>query len=252
MIQLIELIVCDRGTTPRRSEQMPEFRFPGESDEYRRARDELLRAEVELRRQTEATAALRRELPLGGAVETDYVFEEWDEDAGAPRDVRLSELFADGKDTLFLYSFMVVPAEQRLPFVGPCPSCTSIIDGVDGAVPHITQRINFAVAAKAPIEQFREHGASRGWRHARLLSANPSSYNRDYGAETEEGFQWPLANVFTNGPDGIHHRWSSELWWVRGDEGQGPRHVDFMWPIWSVFDRAPEGRGDWEPRLTYG
>ena len=29
-------------------------RFPGESDEYRRARDELLGAEIELRRQIEA------------------------------------------------------------------------------------------------------------------------------------------------------------------------------------------------------
>ena len=51
--------------------------------------------------------------------------------------------------------------------------------------------------------------------------------------------------------DGIHHFWSSELWWVEHDEGQGPRHVDFMWPVWMVFDRTPEGRATWEPRLEY-
>ena len=147
------------------------FRFPGESDEYRQARDELLREEMELRRQVELVAARRRELPLGGEVQTDYVFEEWDVDANAPRAVRLSELFAGGKDTLFLYSFMIVKPEQGLPFVGPCPSCTSIIDGIDGALRHITQQINFAVISKPPIDAFHAHGQSRGWRYARLLSS---------------------------------------------------------------------------------
>jgi predicted dithiol-disulfide oxidoreductase (DUF899 family) len=231
---------------------MSGFRFPGESDEYRQARDALLEAEVNLRRQMEQTAALRRALPLGGAVQTDYVFQEWDKSTGDARDVRFSELFDDGKDTLFFYSFMIVPQEQGLPFVGPCPSCTSIIDGIDGAVPHITQRINFAVATKAPIERFVAHGASRGWRHARLLSSAQNSYNLDYGAEDENGYQWPLATVFVRQDGRIHHMWSSELWWARGEEGQGPRHVDFMWPVWAVFDRTPEGRGaNTEMSLAY-
>jgi predicted dithiol-disulfide oxidoreductase (DUF899 family) len=228
-----------------------DFRFPGESDEYRRARAELLQAEVDLRRQIERVAAQRRELPLGGAVGTDYVFEEWDEAAGTARPIRLSELFDDGKDTLFLYSFMVVPREQGLPFVGPCPSCTAIIDGIDGAVPHIRQRMSFAVESTAPIAQFREHAAARGWRHARLLSSAGNGYREDYGAADSNGYQWPLATVFVRRDDGIHHQWSSELWWVPHDEGQGPRHVDFMWPLWAVFDRTPEGRGEWETKLEY-
>jgi hypothetical protein len=37
--------------------------FPGESDEYRAARDRLLEQEIELRRAMEAVAAARRELP---------------------------------------------------------------------------------------------------------------------------------------------------------------------------------------------
>lgn len=228
-----------------------DFRFPGESQEYRRARDELLQAEVELRRQIESVAARRRELPLGGVVPTDYEFDEWDGTAGEPRRVRLSELF-DSKDTLFLYSFMIVPAEQGLPFVGPCPSCTSIIDGIDGALPHITQRVAFAAAAKPPIAEFRRHGETRGWRHVRLLSTAPSGYSRDYGAEDEHGYQWPLATVFVRREDGIYHFWSSELWFVGGAEGQGPRHVDFMWPMWHAFDRTPAGREEWDPRLEYG
>lgn len=228
-----------------------DVRFPGESDEYRQARDELLRAEIELRRQTEAVAAQRRTLPLGGEVSTDYEFDEWDENANAPRPVRLSELFDDGKDTLFLYSFMVVPSSQGLPFVGPCPSCTSIIDAMDGELPHITQRVSFAVASQAPIERFRAHGQARGWRHARLLSSAPSTYNVDYQAQDADGNQWPLATVFVRRDGKIHHFWSSELWLTAHDQGQGPRHVDFMWPLWATLDRTPEGRGDFDTSLEY-
>src|SRR5690242_6540372 len=79
--------------------------FPGESREYREARDRLLEQEIELRRATEAVAAARRELPPGGAVPRDYVFRGAGND-GAPVDVRLSELFAPGKDSLVIYSFM--------------------------------------------------------------------------------------------------------------------------------------------------
>ena len=227
------------------------MRFPGESEDYRRARDQLLADEIELRRHVEKVSAQRRELPLGGEVPTDYEFQEWDSEAGSPAAVKMSELFADGKDTLYLYSFMIVPGAQGLPFAGACPSCTSIIDAIDGEVPHIVQRINFAVCAKPPIERFRAHAETRGWRHARLLSSAGNTYNADYGAEDENGFQWPLATVFVRRDGAVHHYWSSELWWVAHDGGEGPRHVDFMWPLWAVLDRTPEGRDDFHPSLAY-
>src|SRR5205809_2099975 len=80
--------------------------FPGESPEYRAARDTLLEREIELRRAMEAVAAQRRELPPGGSVSEDYVFQGAGQD-GVPTDVRLSELFAPGRDSLAIYSFMV-------------------------------------------------------------------------------------------------------------------------------------------------
>jgi predicted dithiol-disulfide oxidoreductase (DUF899 family) len=228
------------------------MRFPGETDEYRRARDELLQAEVELRRHVEAVAAQRRGLPLGGEVPTDYEFEEWDDAADAPRGVRLSGLFEDGKDTLFLYSHMFIPDEHGDPLGAACPSCTSIIDAVDGQVPHVTQHVNLAVAAKVPLERLRAHAASRGWRHARLLSSAGSTYNRDYHAEDDDGGQLPMATVFVRRDGRIHHFWSSELWDAPTEPGQNPRHVDFLWPLWSILDRTPGGRGtDWHPKLSY-
>ncbi len=48
--------------------------FPGESAEYRAARDRLLVQEIELRRAPEAVAAARGELPPGGVVPEDDGF----------------------------------------------------------------------------------------------------------------------------------------------------------------------------------
>jgi predicted dithiol-disulfide oxidoreductase (DUF899 family) len=228
-----------------------DVRFPGESDEYRDARDELLRAEIALRQQIGRVAAQRRELPLGGEVQTDYEFEECDEAAGGARAVRLSELFEPGKDTLFLYSFMFVPESQGLGFVGPCPSCTSIIDGIDGQLPHIERRTSFAAAAIGPIDELHAHAQSRGWRHVRFLSSRGSTYNHDYGAADDGGNQWPLATVFARRDGKIHHFWTSELFFLPSEQGQDPRHVDFMWPMWAMYDRTPDGRGEHHPALDY-
>lgn len=75
---------------------------------------------------------------------------------------------------------MFIPGEAGRPLEAGCPSCTSIIDAIDGEVPHIAQRINFAVVAKVPIEGFRAHAQTRGWRNARLLSSADTIYNHDY------------------------------------------------------------------------
>ena len=52
------------------------FCFPGEDPNYREARNKLLEAEMQLRKQLESVAALRRELPPGGRIPQDYVFDE--------------------------------------------------------------------------------------------------------------------------------------------------------------------------------
>jgi predicted dithiol-disulfide oxidoreductase (DUF899 family) len=233
------------------SGQLHDKRLPNESEAYRAARDALLQKEMELRRHIEEVAALRRNLPMGGEIAEDYVFEEWDEASDGPREVHLSDLFDAGKDSLFLYSFMFIPDDAGNPIGSPCPSCTSIIDAVAGQARHVTQRINLAVSAKAPIKQFRRHGQNRGWDPIRLLSAGGSPYNRDYLAENEDGSQDPIATVFVRRDGRIYHFWSSELFFVPTEGGE-MRHVDFMWPLWSMFDCMPEGRGsDWHPKLSY-
>src|SRR5437773_21614 len=211
--------------------------FPGESPEYRAARDRLLKQEVELRRATEAVAAARRELPPGGAVPEDYVFQEA-EPGGTPTDVRLSELFVPGKDTLAIYSFMFPRAldDER-----PCPSCTSFLDAFDGAAEHITQRINLAVVAKAPLPRILAHAQERGWRRRRLLSSAGNTYNCDYFGETAEGTQMPMLNVFRHDGEAIRHFWGSELLYAPTDHGQDHRHVDSIDPHGNLVDVTPQG-----------
>jgi predicted dithiol-disulfide oxidoreductase (DUF899 family) len=239
--------------------------FPGESAEYRAARERLLEREIELRRATEAVAAARRELPPGGAVREDYVFEGAGTD-GAPTAVRLSELFGPGRDSLVVYSFMFPrdPGDERpgpdagqtalLPLEeGPCPSCVALLDQLDGAAEHAGQLLNLAVVAKAPLPRVLDFAEERGWRRLRLLSSAANTYNRDYLAETEEGAQRPMLNVFHRDGDAIRHFWGSELFYAPTDPGQDPRHVGTLEPVWNLLDLTPEGRPtEWDEQLHYG
>lgn len=86
--------------------------FPGETKKYRAARDKLLREETELRRALEAVAAARRALPQGGKVPENYVFDVYGPE-GDPIKVTLAELFAPGKDTLFIYNMMFPRSPDR-------------------------------------------------------------------------------------------------------------------------------------------
>jgi predicted dithiol-disulfide oxidoreductase (DUF899 family) len=238
--------------------------FPGESAEYRAARDRLLEREIELRRTTEALAAARRELPPGGVIPEDYVFHGMAAD-GASTGVRLSELFAPGKDSLAIYSFMFPrdPSDERPGPVtrqsallaldqGPCPSCVALLDQLEGAAEHASQHLNLAVVAKAPLPRVLAFAEERGWRRLRLLSSAANSYNRDYHAETAEGAQRPMLTVFHREGEVIRHFWSSELFYAASDPGQDPRHVGTLEPVWNLLDLTPEGRPrDWDEQLSY-
>ena len=221
---------------------MHDRHFPNENAAYRSARNRLLRAEQALRRQMERVAALRRDLPAGGVVAEDYVFE-----AGDPaRRVRLSELFGE-RDTLVAYSFMYAPKMARA-----CPMCTAMLDGLDGNAPHIAQRTNLVVIAKSPLERIVGFARERGWRNLRLLSSAGNTYNRDYHGEGADGSQWPMLNVFVRRRGKVHHFYATELLFAKAEPAQNNRHVDLIWPLWNVLDLTPEGRGaDWYPKLDY-
>jgi predicted dithiol-disulfide oxidoreductase (DUF899 family) len=238
--------------------------LPGESPEYRAARDLLLEQEIALRRAMESVAATRRELPPGGLVKQDYVFQGAGAD-GPPIDVRLSELFEPGKNSLAIYSFMFPrdPGDQTpgppdgetalLPLTeGPCPSCAALLDQIDGAAAHASQHVNLVAVAKAPLPRVLAFARERGWHRLRLLSSASNSYNADYFAETPDGVQRPMLTVFHRDRDTIRHFWSSELLYAPTDPGQEPRHVGTLEPLWNLFDLTPEGRPTgWAEQFSY-
>jgi len=233
---------------------MEHLHFPNESAEYRRVRNALLEEEMALRRQVERVAAQRRALPPGGVVPEDYRFD------GASGPVTLSQLFGS-KGTLAVYSFMFGPERER-----PCPGCTHFLDGLDGAVPHILQRLALVVVAKSPIQRLLDLTLERGWEHLKLLSTAGNSYDRDYFGDStalaptmrkqqefEDGKEWdmPILNVFRRDGKMVRHFWGSELLYVPPEPGQEYRHNDPLDPVWNMFDVTPEGRGDFHPQLEY-
>jgi predicted dithiol-disulfide oxidoreductase (DUF899 family) len=72
---------------------------------------------------------------------------------------------------------------------GPCPSCTALLDQLDGAAEHVGQRVNFVVIAKTALRHILAFAQERGWRRLRLLSSAGNSFKQDYHAETTEGFR---------------------------------------------------------------
>jgi predicted dithiol-disulfide oxidoreductase (DUF899 family) len=230
------------------------IRFPNESNEYRAARDRLLKKEIELRRAMEAVADERRALPPGPLVRQDYVFDGLGPD-GRPAKVRLSELFAPGTDTLFVYNYMFprMSADPRpKPTTGktarlekeetPCPSCTAFIDGIDGTAPHLEAAgFNLVIVAKTTLDRLTDFARERGWKNLRLLSAADNGFKEDYHSQ-KDGESEPMMSVFVKGADGIRHFWSSEMNFEKPDPGQDSCHNGTVEMLWNFMDLTPRGR----------
>src|SRR5712672_4372298 len=182
-----------------------------ESSDYLAKREELRLAEIELMRQRERVAAMRRNLPQGAPIQ-DYEFEEGprDLDAGdAPaRSVRLSELFTKPNRSLIVYHFMYGKRQTKA-----CPMCTAWLDGANGVAHHLDQNLDFAVVAAADLPTLRAHARSRGWDKLRLLSAGKSTFKYDLGSEDRAGDQDSTISVFTRDADGsVRHFYSGHPW----------------------------------------
>src|SRR5205814_2749736 len=112
-------------------------------------------------------------------------------------------------------------------------SCTALLDG---AMDHVGQRVNCVVIAKAQLPRILAFAEERGWRRLRLLSSAGNTFNRDYHAETEDGRQRPMLNVFHRDGGVIRHFCGSELFYAPNEPGQDPRHVGTLEPSWNLLD----------------
>src|SRR5947199_10337593 len=122
-------------------DEMPEHEI-GTSEDWQAARDELAKLEAEQAERNEEIKQKRRDLPWV-AVEKEY---EFDTEAGKKT---LAELF-DGRSQLLAYNIMFGPDYT----LGACPGCTSLGDGLDGALVHPNHRdVPLACLSRAPIQR---------------------------------------------------------------------------------------------------
>lgn len=207
---------------------MSEPRYPNESQQYRDARDALLKEEQALVEHVKAVAAQRRALPHGGALKEDYEF-RWADDDRLGKPVRFSELFGE-HDTLILYSWMFGPHWDK-----PCMSCTSLMDGFDRAWYSVSRDAAFAGIAKAPAERINAWAKERGWTQIPLLSGYETTFQADYNCQERrnDDMQWPVMLTFMKKDGGIFLFWATEGMM---------NHVDTVWPYWNLLDFTPEGR----------
>lgn len=218
-------------------------RWPGESDEYRRARNALLAEEIELRRQIQRVAEHRRALPPGG-VAKDYRFLDAD-----GKELGLIDLFGE-HDTLFTYFWMFGPERER-----PCPMCTSFVGSLDIPAPDIEQRVAMVIVSRSPVARQQAIALERGWTHLKFYQTVGDDFPRDYGALTdgEDGIDEGAAVLMWQ-RDGDKARlfWAAEGGAETTDPGFDPHLAPDPTPLWNILDMTPEGRGaDWYPSLEY-
>jgi predicted dithiol-disulfide oxidoreductase (DUF899 family) len=219
-----------------------------ESTEYLSKREELRQAEIELMKQRERVAALRRGLPKGATVQ-DYEFVEGPaslQDGDEPvRKTRLSELFTGPDRSLIIYHFMFGKKQTK-----PCPMCTSWIDCCNGIAHHLAQNVDLAIVAATDPSTLRAHARNRGWEKLRLLSAGESTFKYDLGSEDREGNQDSTVSVFTRESDGsLRHFYSAH---PRLAADLQERGIDELNPVWNFLDLTPQGRGKFYASLDYG
>ncbi len=249
-------------------EMLPQI---GTRQQWLAARLDLLAAEKQLTRQSDALARQRQALPWV-PVEQAYSFETETGHA------TLADLF-QGRSQLLVYHFMF-----GADYAAGCPSCSMIADGFNGFVEHLAQHdVSLWAVSRAPLSRLLDFRQHMGWSFPWASSA-PSDFNADFNvyftAEQQQSgavdynFQRaghamdalppPVLEIAAGcGTDGatftqdrpgmsafvlrdgaVYHTYSA---YARG--------LDALWGAYQWLDRAPLGRNEtgiwWRRRGDY-
>jgi predicted dithiol-disulfide oxidoreductase (DUF899 family) len=225
----------------------------GTREEWATAREDLLAREKEHTRLGDELAQRRRELPWV-RVEKEYRF---DTDDGTRT---LAELF-DGRSQLLVYHFMFGPSYEA-----GCPTCSSMADTIDGAIPHLHARdVTMMYVSQAPLEKLQAYKRRMGWNMPWVSSA-VSDFNFDLGfSSTEEQTREWVASMLEEGaPPIVEHNARSSGTDATGyltqlfgfsafalDDGvvyqtyaTTGRGVEFLMGYYGILDRTPKGRDE--------
>ena len=234
----------------------------GTREEWLAARLELLEAEKALTRRSDDLARQRRELPWV-RIDKAYRFET---DEGT---ASLADLFR-GSSQLLVYHFMFGPD-----YTAGCPTCSSIADGFDGFVIHLSHHdVTLCVVSRAPLAKLQAYKRRMGWSFP-WASSFGSDFNYDFQAsytteqqqsgavehnfraldvrpilEADEDYSpWAVETV---GTDWLTYRrefpgmsvFAREEGVVYHTYSAYERGIDGLWGMYQWLDRAPLGRNE--------
>lgn len=140
----------------------------GTRKDWLAARLDLLEAEKELTRQSDAVAKRRQALPWV-RIDKNYSFET---DNGR---ASLKDLFR-GRSQLLIYHFMFGPD-----YKSGCPSCSAIADGFNGIATHLANHdVMLWAVSRAPLAKLQGYKQRLGWTFP-WASSFGSDFNADFG-----------------------------------------------------------------------
>jgi predicted dithiol-disulfide oxidoreductase (DUF899 family) len=233
----------------------------GTREEWLKKRLDLLKAEKDLTRRSDALAEQRQELPWV-RIDKQYALET---DGGS---VSLADLF-QGRSQLLVYHFMFGPD-----YKAGCPSCSMIADGFNGFEVHLAHHdVMLWAVSRAPLAKLQGYKKRMGWTFPWASSAG-SDFNSDFSVSFTEdeqreggrdynfrtmpaikpvGAESPVAkfaaacgtdtptyrrdmpgmSAFAMQDGAVYHTYSSY--------GRG---LDGLWGAYQWLDRAPKGRNE--------
>ena len=233
----------------------------GTRAEWLAARLDLLEAEKELTRQSDAVAERRQALPRV-KIDKNYRFDTEDGSAS------LADLFR-GRSQLIVYHFMFGPD-----YKAGCPSCSSIADGFNGNFPHLMNHdVMFWAVSRAPLAKLQAFKRRMGWSFP-WASSFESDFNFDFAVgltekqQRQEGVDYnyrheppnpdigrkgptfpPAAQAGTDNATFLRERpgmsaFAIEDGTVYHTYSAYARGLDGLWGVYQWLDRAPLGRND--------
>ncbi len=141
----------------------------GTREQWLAARLELLEAEKELTRRSDALARQRVELPW---VRIDKAYRFETEEGSAS----LADLFR-GRSQLLIYHFMFGPD-----YTAGCPACSAIADGFNGSVTHLANHdVMLWAVSRAPLAKLQAYKRRMGWTFP-WASSLGGDFNPDFNA----------------------------------------------------------------------
>ncbi|MCG5075202.1 DUF899 domain-containing protein [Paraburkholderia tagetis] len=234
----------------------------GTREQWLAARLDLLAAEKELTRRSDALARQRQALPWV-RVDKTYSFETEQGQATLP------DLFA-GRSQLLVYHFMFGPD-----YAAGCPSCSALADGFAASVAHLANHdVTLMAVSRAPLAKLLAYRQRMGWTFA-WASSRGNDFNFDFNVSfTVE--QQREGNVEYNYMRGSHAMdmepppepvaqfaascGTDAATYARDRPGMSAfvledgvvyhtystyaRGLDGLWSMYQWLDRAPRGRNE--------